>query len=98
MALGAYNHAVDEYEYALWRSYCVDQAVFALGTQLQEELEGVEDKNKAMVELKRNQILARVLGKEQAPKQRYRDPATLFRKGGGKDGKPIAPGPKPFPD
>lgn len=98
MALAHYLHEVDEYEFQLYRCYMVDQAVFALGSALQENLEKIEHKNPAMVEMMRNQELARVLGKASAPKQRFRDPASLFAKGGGKDGKPIAPPPKPFPE
>lgn len=64
----------------VFMAFCLDSAIYSFGTALQNELDGVEGKNKNEIKRKRERILGKWLGLE----QKFREPGMV---GSGKKAK-----------
>lgn len=59
-------------------AYCLDQAVFHVGTTIKSELESVEGKTDQELTAKRQAILNKYFSDEDTTARQYADPALFF--------------------
>lgn len=64
-----------------YEAFCLDQAVWYLGTRIQTQLENVgrkKDRKQAANEAARERLMKKILGQEDSGKSGFADPAALF--------------------
>lgn len=64
-----------------YEAYCLDEAVIFFGLQVEAKLESAghkESKEERKLKRARETVMDKIFGKENAKKQAFADPATMF--------------------